>query len=327
MSFHSGSLCASEKLSQQLHEFEYKTTLSSRKKNKILRLSEIILTLLTSKKNVIHIDVYSWQAFFITEISSLICNVLKKTYILTLHGGALPDFYNGASRRINRVLKKAKHITTPSMMLKSFFEDKGFKIQYIPNSIDLTNFKYDRLSVQPFSMLWVRAFDKIYNPKVAVEILEQVHAKYPQTTLTMIGPDKGLLSSITKLINEKKLEKHIQILGPVPNNTLYKYYQTHAVFLNTTSYESFGVAVMEAAACGIPIVSSKVGEIPYLWSHNHNILLVDALNSDSFAKSVITLFDTPTIAHEISINARRKAEDFEWNKIKHNWLKLLTDLS
>jgi SAM-dependent methyltransferase len=81
---------------------------------------------------------------------------------------------------------------------------------------------------------------------------------FPQISLTMIGPDKGILNEILLMIKELGLESNIKIIGPISNQELFKYYQSHSVYLNTTSYESFGVALVEAAACGIPIVSTNV---------------------------------------------------------------------
>ena len=71
------------------------------------------------------------------------------------------------------------------------------------------------------------------------------------------------------------LSNNIKILGPISNKKLSYYYQRHNVFINTTSYESFGTALIEAASCGIPIVSTNVGEIPLNWTNEKDILLVE----------------------------------------------------
>ena len=139
----------------------------------------------------------------------------------------------------------------------------------------------------------------------------------------MIGPDKGLQSEIETLIKEENLEDNIDIIGPVPNDKLPHYYHSHTVFLNTTSYESFGTAVMEAAACGIPIVSTSVGEIPYLWSANKNILLTESITADAFVAPVTQLLKSTALSKKISENARKIATTFDWHKILKQWDKLL----
>lgn len=319
-----GSLSVSEKISSKLSEFGVKVELSSRFSNKVIRLLNIILSICFSKAKICHVEVYSGQAFIITEVASIIGNMLNKKVVLTLHGGALPDFYLRNKERIQEVFIRAYSITSPSRMLLEFFEDKGFKILYIPNSIELSDFPYDRSFIQPYSILWVRAFDKVYNPQIAVLALAKIKDKYPKATLTMVGPDKGVLEDVKQLINSYHLEPFVNITGPKSNSELYTYYQTHNIFLNTTSYESFGLAVMEAGACGIPIISSKVGEIPYLWTHEENILMVDELQPDLFAEAVIRIFESPELEKKLSLNARKRTKEFDWEHIKPQWIRLFS---
>lgn len=322
-----GSLCVSEKLANKLSFEGFQISLVSRKKNKIIRLIDILTSLISTDSSILHIDVYSGQAFIITEVASWIGRLLGKKLIFTLHGGALPDFYPKNTGRIRRAFNRADIITTPSRMLQQFFEEKGYKIRYIPNSVELKHFPYNRSSVRPFSLLWVRAFDPIYNPLLAIQILAKVREFYPETTLTMIGPDKGMMKEAKALIKELNLENFVDITGPVANTELHKYYQTHAVFLNTTSYESFGVAVLEAAVCGIPIVSTRVGEIPLLWENGFEMLMTEGFSSSEFCDKVSNLFSDDSLNKKLSMNAKRKAEMYAWEYIKEDWKNIFDQLT
>lgn len=319
----SGTLSISEKIANQLVLPNVKFTLASSHKNRLLRLLEICLFALFGSYNKMHIDTFSGSAFRIVEFSSFFARIRQKTIILTLHGGALPDFYSANPKRVHKLLMKASLIQSPSYFLKDFFERNGLPVNYLPNGINLNVFNYKRGSIGKFSLLWVRAFDRIYNPDLAILSLCEVKKKYPDASLTMIGPDKGRMSNAIELIKEMGLGNSVKILGAVKNEDLPKYYQTHQVFLNTTSYESFGMAVLEAAACGIPVVSSKVGEIPYLWQHEENMMIVEGLTAEQFSDAVIKLLDSPDLAERISKNARIKAEQFDWEVIKKEWTQLL----
>ena len=127
----------------------------------------------------------------------------------------------------------------------------------------------------------MRAFHDIYHPKLAIETVANLKLRHPDVHLTMIGPDQGTLPACRDRIRELGLEDHISILGYLPNTELNQYYSSHAVYLNTTRYESFGVALIEAGSCGIPCVSTSVGEIPYIWQDGVNILLAER-NADVF---------------------------------------------
>lgn len=73
-----GSLCVSEKLANNLSLEGFSVQLSSRYENKILRFADIIYTLFFKSYDVLHIDVYSGQAFIIAEVSSFIGYLFKK---------------------------------------------------------------------------------------------------------------------------------------------------------------------------------------------------------------------------------------------------------
>ena len=214
-------------------------------------------------------------------------------------------------------------ICTPSYYLQQYFNQQGFNVSYLPNSVNLSKFEYSRSEVKPFSILWVRAFNQIYNPSLAVHILKEVSQTYPSATLTMVGPDGGLLDETQALITSLNLTSRINMVGPIDNDALHWYYQTHQVLINTTSYESFGISLIEGASCGIPIVSTSVGEIPYLWQHEKNMLLVNSFNEKDFAMMITKIFDDAALEKQLSVNARQKAEQFTWDAIAPQWIQLL----
>ena len=71
-------------------------------------------------------------------------------------------------------------------------ERLGFAIKYIPNGINpdfyISAEKIDK--VDKCSLVWVRAFHKIYNPKMAIEVVKILKNDFNNIKLTMIGPDK-----------------------------------------------------------------------------------------------------------------------------------------
>jgi glycosyltransferase involved in cell wall biosynthesis len=62
----------------------------------------------------------------------------------------------------------------PSGYLKYEFEKKGYATQLIPNIISVTNYKFKKRTKLKYKLLYVRAFAKIYNPKMAIEVLKEL---------------------------------------------------------------------------------------------------------------------------------------------------------
>lgn len=292
--------------------------------NKIIKLADMLLKSLFCNYDIIHIDTYSTGALRFADVCASIGKLRRKKVILNLHGGGLYRLYeNSKKKHIRNLFLKATTIVSPSMYLQDMFSKEGFAIQYLPNMIDDRHFPYNAVSIDNNKLLWVRAFNSTYQPWLAVKTLFEVRKKYLNATLTMIGPDKGLLAETKKLIEQLDLNKSVEIVGKIPNTELWRYYTTHSVYLNTTDTESFGVAVMEAASCGIPIVTTSVGELPYLWNNNEDALLIESFNERDFANNVIRLFEDKILVEKLKTNARGKAESFGWEVVKKHWLNLL----
>lgn len=319
-----GTKGIAESLSERLQEDGIILNLVSTYENKLLRILDMLVSILVYQNKIIHIDVFSGPAFRIADISSRFAKLRKKEIILTLHGGKLIEFAELNELRIQIVFNRAEHVQTPSMYLQSYFKEKGFNVNYLPNSISLEKFPYSDKNRKPFSLLWVRAFTSIYNPDVPIRLIHQLLRTYPSATLTLVGPDKGCRSQIEALAQELGVSHRVDFVGSIKNDDLYRYYQSHSVYLNTTSYESFGVAVMEAASCGIPIVSNSVGEIPFIWQNGFNVLLVNDNNLDTYIKHITNIFESKELAENLSLNARNKAKQFSWENIKPMWIELLS---
>lgn len=320
-----GTLGVSEVIASELSDRGYIVDICSNKKNKFLRLIEIVFRILLSDCNIIHIDVFSGPAYRIAEFSSFLAKVRNKRVIITLHGGMLPDFYIQNERRFLRLFQRCSLILTPSNYLKQFFEKQGFSVVYFPNSISLDKFPFNNEFVKSKSLLWVRAFNNIYCPEVAIESLRLVHKVYPETTITMIGPDKGNLMEIKHLVRKCGLEKHVNIVGPIPNSELYKYLWDHKIFLNTTKYESFGICVAEAASCGTPVISNEVGELPLIWENDKSICLVKDNDPKEFARCIIRVFEDSKYSNYLKINARNRVEEFSREGVVDKWIGLVQE--
>jgi glycosyltransferase involved in cell wall biosynthesis len=164
---------------------------------------------------------------------------------------------------------------------------------------------------------------------MAVEAFARVVKDSPSARLTLIGPDKGDGTSqlVRQRIAELGLGASVECVGPVPKDEVPAWLARSDIFLNTTQYESFGVGVLEAAACGLCIVTTDVGELPYLWSHGRDALLVPSGDSEAMAREVLRVMQDPQLAARLSANARSRAEQFDWSVILPKWEQLLDEVA
>ncbi len=313
-------------LYSKLKEEGYWIRKKSAIKNPYLRFIDTILGLsfYLHKIDIVFIQGFALRAFILEDLISRIVKIFNKESVLTIRGGAFIEFFDENNVWCNKVLNRVTHITTPSKYIINELNKRGVnKIKYIPNFISLEHFSYKPLSgYKTKKILWVRAFNDIYHPELAIETISQLKQIHENIHLTMIGPDMGTLKKCKELICKLNLEKNISIIGQIPNKQLQKYYHSHAIYINTTRYESFGVALIEAAACGIPTVSTKVGEIPFIRKDRDNILFSKD-NSINFAENINELLNDETFAKRIAHKAKIATERYTWKNIKIKWSNLL----
>lgn len=320
-----------EDFSDRLGEAGWDVTRTSSRAGRVLRLADMLYTVVSQRGRyaVGCVEVYSGPSFYWAEAVTAVLRRLHKPYVAVLHGGRLPEFRREHPRRFSRFLASATQVVTPSQYLRHALVETRADLRYLPNAIDLTKYLF-RVREQPAPRIcWLRAFDDTYDPAMAVRAFALVYARRPDATLTMIGPTKqaSSMEAVKRVVAQNNLDAFVEFTGAVPKNEVPAILDCHDVFLNTTRYESFGVAVMEAAASGMPIVTTDVGEIPYLWSDGVDALLVRPGDAEAMAAAVLRILDEPGTAASLSRNARAKAEHFGWDAVLNTWMDVFGELA
>ena len=211
----------------------------------------------------------------------------------------------------------------PSSYLYNSFVDFGFNnVEYIPNTIELQNYKYEVKTFDFPKILWVRSFSNIYNPILAVKVLIKLKQKYPNAKLCMVGPKKDESFEQTTKFAEAN-DVNVIFTGKLSKEEWINLSFDYNVFLNTTHFDNTPVSVIEAMALGLPIVSTNVGGIPDLLENNKTALLVNDNDLDNMVFQIERLFDEKFLAQNLSENSRKQVENYDWSVVKNQWKMLL----
>ena len=155
---------------------------SSSKSNKILRLLEMCFAVFhyRTKVNYVLIDTYSTSSFYYALVTSQLCRLFRLKYLPILHGGNLPHRLHYNPTLSSLIFNNSFQNIAPSGYLKYEFEIKGYKTLLIPNVIPILNYSFkERKKITP-KLLYVRAFAKIYNPTMAIEVLKELKKPIPK---------------------------------------------------------------------------------------------------------------------------------------------------
>lgn len=320
-----------EEMSKHLRSAGYVVILTSTQRNSLSRLTDMLWTTWNQKDRyqIAQVDVFSGRGFFWAEMVCRVLRWLNKPYILVLRGGNLPIFSSRNTKRVKRLLSSANEVVAPSNYLSQAMQSYCAQISVIPQPLNLTAYPFRlRLSVTP-TLVWLRAFHAIYNPQQGPRLLAALQNRNITAHMTMFGPDKGdgSLQKTLDLAHQLDVNHLLQIPGVIAKQDVPTYLNDYDIFVNTTFIDNTPVSVMEAMACGLCVVSTNVGGIPYLLEHEKDSLLVIPDDPEQMASAIQRLLTEPTLCAQISSAARRKAEAHDTNSVLHQWRELISRVS
>lgn len=323
LSVHGGSVGFIETLVPRLAS-RYSVKAVSSVKSRPLRLLHMLLTVFRYRntcKGVV-VDTFSTQAFWFAYAVAKACQLLNIPFIPVVRGGDFVNRLTASKEKCDFLFTKSYRNIVPSKFLEFHFKQANYPVTYIPNFIELQKYPFkQREPIQP-TFLWVRAFHKIYNPVLAVEVLNQLDRA--DAKLCMVGSDTdGTRWLVEKRIAELKLTDRVTLPGRLMKDEWIELAARYDFFLNTTTIDNMPVSVIEAMALGLPVISTNVGGIPFLIDHGITGVLVPSNDPRAMVTAIQELLANPGFTRKITVNARKMVEQFDWENVKLMWFDVL----
>lgn len=142
---------------------------------------------------------------------------------------------------------------------------------------------------------------------------ERLRAQHP---LVLAGPhDPRYSPALETLVQALDLTSEIHFAGPVASAQLPELYRQAAVFALVSLYEGFGLPVLEAMSCGVPVVTSQRGSLPEV--AGEAALLVDPEQPEAIAEALERVLAEPDLAAELVRRGQQRAAEFTWQRSAH----------
>lgn len=274
---------------------------------------------LRSWAHYVLIDTYSTRNFWYAIAVGKLCKILKIKYIPLLHGGNLPQRLVSHKALFTSYLDNAHLVVSPSDYLEfAFAKATTTPLKVIKNNIELAHYPFKkRLACTP-TILWVRSFAAIYNPMMALDVLEQLLVTQPHARLTMVGPEKdGSLAACRQRALKDKLP--VTFTGLLTKKEWISLSGSHDIFINTSNFDNLPVSIIEAMALGLPVISTRVGGMSHLIKDAENGYLVTANNVDEMVNTVEKILTNPTSTNKLITSGYHTAKQYDWQVIKPQW--------
>lgn len=317
-----------EELALRLQESGWQVLTTSSRLPRAPRLLDMLSAIWWHRNayDVAQVDVFSGAAFRWAEAACRLLTLIGRPYILTLHGGALPEFATNTALRVKKLLTSAVAVTVPSLYLKERMRVYRQDLILLPNAIEVCAYSRSRPSRVEPRLVWLRAFHEIYAPEMAVTVLALLKDEFPGIRMKMIGADKGDSSRRATLDLARTLgvKEHIEVCDAVQKSSVPEMLGAGDIFLNTARIDNTPVSVLEAMASGMCVISTDAGGLPFLLRAGEDALLVPTDRPDLMAAAVRALLNDQSFALQVREAGRAAAQAYDWAAILPKWQDLLT---
>jgi glycosyltransferase involved in cell wall biosynthesis len=190
----------------------------------------------------------------------------------------------------------------------------------------------DRYRLAPPYLLFVGNREKRKNPKGLIKIFQKVAGEDRGLTLVLVGMRPWLEGrkvhgagswvgqELEAEVGRLGLDRKVRVLGRLPLCELVPLYSGAAAFLFPSLYEGFGFPVLEAMACGTPVVASRRTAIPEVVGDAG--LLADPEDTGAFSESVLNVLRDPDLSQDLRIRGLERARTFSWEDTGRETMKV-----
>ncbi len=269
---------------------------------------------------IAHIFSASYWSFLIAPAPALcIARLRRKKAIIHYHSGEAREHLRrfGTARAL---LPKADRLVVPSEYLVDVFREFGIEAQAVPNIVDATQFSFrERRPLRPH-LICTRGFHPYYSVDVVVRAFAEVKKRFPDGHLDLLGHGPSE-KEIRELVASLNLSG-VHFLGAIARDQIGRYYDQADIFINASWLDNMPVSIMEAFACGTPVVSTAAESIPYLVEHERTGLLSEVGNPQALAENVIRLLRDPELSESLAAAAYARSKAFRWPAVRQQWLDI-----
>ena len=258
---------------------------------------------------------WSWHLFAAPAV--WVAWLLRRPVIVNYRGGEAEKFFQAQWRWVKPTLMKAQAVMVPSAYLKEIFNRRNVDARIVPNMLDLNRFRFqppEPGTVDAPHLVVTRNLEPLYDVETAVRAFQRVQQAYPGARLTVAGsgPEETRLKT---LVAELGLADAVSFPGRLEAEQIAQLYQSADMMLNASRVDNSPNSLIEALACGLPVVTTDVGGIPYLVKDGESAMLVPPGQPEMLADAAVDLLKDHLLRAKLVQNGRQIADGFDQDKV------------
>ena len=277
---------------------------------------------------------WSWHLYAAPAIR--IARLRGVPVLVSYRGGEAAAFLARSARGVRRSMSRAARLIVPSRFLQEVFGRHGMHAEVVPNVVDLARFHPraeaaggGAATARPHLVV-ARNLEPIYDNETALHTFSIVLRRHPAARLTIAGsgPDAGALE---RLAAELGVTDRVRFAGRLERDDMAALYQSADIALNPSLADNMPNSLLEAMACGVPVVSTNVGGIPFMVRDGATALLVSPKDAPAAAAAVNLLLADGALRRRIVSAGLAEVQAYTWAKVapvlSHAYRSAMADAS
>ena len=278
------------------------------------------------KYDVIHIFSASYVSFVLAPTPAmLVGKIYGKKLLLNYHSGEAEDHLRRWRRSAIPTIRLADALIVPSAYLVRVFAQVGLGARPIYNLIETDRFRSRERRPLRAVFLSNRNFEKHYGVDRVLRAFAIIQKRIPEAELIVAGDGSERLA-LERLAGELCLT-NVKFTGRVGQDRVVELYDSADIFLNGSEIDNQPLSILEAFACGLPVVTTDAGGITDMVTHERTALVVSQGDHEHLAASALRLLDDPELAQRIIQQGREECRKYEWDAVRDQWLDAYSDLA
>jgi len=219
---------------------------------------------------------------------------------------------------VGSVVKKYDYFSSPSRFLRDsmidIYPETRDRFEVTPFGVPIPEKCKDHTETKPVRLVYMKLLRSIYGPDVLLHAMKELKDNGVPVRLDMFGYGREA-GALKKFVAAHQMEAMVSFQGWVDPDLVLKRFMDYDIMVMPSRSESFGVAAVEAGACGLPVVASKVGGIPEVVKDGETGILVPPDDPGALAGAIRQLVEDVEMRKRMGGNGRDFVEEtYSWEK-------------
>ncbi|KAF0102836.1 MAG: group 1 glycosyl transferase [bacterium] len=266
---------------------------------------------------------WSWHLFAAPAI--WIARLRGIPAVVNYRGGEAEPFLRKAAGMVRFSMRRAAALAVPSGFLTEVFARFGMDARIVPNIIDLEKFRAGAPNPGDIHVVVARNLEPLYDIASALRALALLRERHPGARMSVAGsgPERA---NLERLAAELGIADRVRFTGRLDSQAMAALYREATLSLNPSLADNMPNSVLEALACGLPVVSTDVGGVPHLVRHEHTALLVKPGDAPAMAEAMARLIEEEGLKEVLVRNGRVHVQAFTWRAVGPQWLEIYREV-